>query len=477
MQDVNKPRFVLILVVCIYISVILVIAFKILSYGFMPPDDALRHVAKVISGKDWTQILVLRPGITLDSHVGWHKILELIYETIRLDKDGLIVFSVVSLFFFLCIVPLFFLKRPESWLIALLIVSVANFWSMFRIFLGRPFIFTMTVVVLLGFIWPRLKEKPVPWGPVIVLTVMIALATWIHCLWYMFALPVLCLFLARKWRAGFVVAICTLVGVLIGIMMTGSPIQFVEQTIRHFFLSFGSHTLTRQLVSEFQPFNGDPMMVFVVMFFLGWRSIRKEWNIQLIMTPMFILMMISWTFGFLAIRVWLDWGIPALLVWMTLEFEEYLKKSVDSLSYKRVWLTASLACVLFLSITNDNNNRWTNYSPKECLSVENPRHKEWLPEKGGIFYHSNMFLFYQTFYANPNAEWRYVLGFEPSMMTKEDLTVFRNAQLSGAAQSYAPWIQKMRKEDRLVLTSTVIPQIKELKWYQAIPNTWIGRLP
>jgi len=443
----------------------------------MPPDDALRHVAKAISGKDWTQILVLRPDITMDSHVGWHKILEFIYKTMRLEKDGLFVFSVVSLFSFFCMIPLFFLKRPESWLISLLIVSVANFWSIWRVFLGRPFIFTMAAVVFIGFIWPRFKDKPIPWGAVVIMTIMIALSTWIHCLWYMFALPIVCFFLAREWRAGVVVTCCILAGVLIGMIMTGHPLQFVDQTLRHFFHSFGSHTLARQLVPEFRPFNGDPMIVFVVMVFLGWRAIRKEWNVKSIMTPMFILAMISWTFGFFAIRVWLDWGIPALLVWMTLEFEEYLKKTIDSLSYKRVWLATALACVLFLAITNDNNDRWTNYSPKECLSIENPKHKEWLPEKGGFFYHSNMFLFYQTFYANPNADWRYVLGFEPSMMTKEDLAVFRNAQLSGSVQSYEPWVKKMRKEDRLVLTSSVMPQIKELKWYQAIPNTWIGRLP
>ena len=478
MEDIKKPRYVLILVACIFTAVILLIAFRVMSYGFIPTDDAMRHVAKAVSGKDWTEILVLRPEITMDSHTGWHKILEFIYNTTGCDKDSLIIFSVVSMFLFFCMIPLFFLKRPEAWLISVLIVSVASFPALMRIFLGRPYIFTMAVVVLLGFVWPRFKTKPITWGSVITLTILIALATWInHCLWYIFALPVLCFFLAREWRAGFVVAICTLAGVLIGMTITGQPIQLFHQTLGHFFHTLGDHTLSRQLVPELQPFGGEIVMVIVVMAVLGWRAIRKEWDFRAIMTPMFILALISWTLGFLAARVWTDWGVPALLVWMTLEFEEYLKKSMDSLSFKRVWLSAAVAIVLFLSISNDNNSRWTQNIPMQYLSVDNPKHKEWLPEKGGIFYNSHMGMFYKTFYANPHADWRYILGFETSMMPQDDFVIHRNMQFSNSYLPAYAWVKKMRPEDRLVLQTATVPPIKELQWYQAIPNTWIGRLP
>jgi hypothetical protein len=477
LKDFKKPRYVLILVACIFTAVILLISFRVISYGFIPSDDAMRHVAKVISGKDWAEVLILRPDITMDSHIGWYKILDLIYKTTGCDKDSLIVFSVVSLFIFFCMIPLFFLERSEAWLISVLIVSVASSPALVRIFSGRPYIFTMAVVVLLGFIWPRFKNKPIPWGSVISLTILIALATWIHSLWYMFALPVLCFFLAKEWRAGFVVAICTLLGVLIGMMITGQPIQFFQQTLGHSFHSFGGHTLSRQLVDELQPFGGEIIMVIVVMAILGWRAIRKEWNVQAIMTPMFILALTSWTLGFLVARIWTDWGIPALLVWMTLEFEEYLKKSMDSLSFRRVWLAATVACVLFLSISSDNNSRWTKNIPRQYLSVDNPQHKEWLPEKGGIFYNSHMSLFYETFYANPHVDWHYILGFEPSMMPQYDLVVYRKIQFSNSSLPAYAWVKKMRPQDRLVLKCATVPPIKELLWYQAIPNTWIGRLP
>jgi hypothetical protein len=446
----------------------------------MPPDDARRHVAKAISGKDWTDILVLRPEITMDSHVGWHKILSVVYKTTGFDKDEMIVFSIVVLFILFCIVPIFFLKRPEAWLITFLIIAIVNFNTIFRVFLGRPFIFTMAVVIALGYLWPRFKIKPLPWTPVIILTILIALSTWVHCLWYMFALPVLCFFLAREWRAGVVASLCVLMGVIIGMIMTGHPFQFFYQTVSHFFHSLGEHTLARQLVTEFRPFNGDVMVVIAVFGMLAWRSLRNAWDIKVVYTPIFILAVVSWALGFVVVRVWLDWGIPALCVWMALELEDFLKNYMDSLSVKRVWITLAVACVLFLSITADHNGRWTNTSATSVkyLSEENPEHKKWLPGKDGIVYSDAMHIFYQTFYENPHADWRYILGFEPTMMPKDDLAIFRKIQISNrSVESYEPWVKKMRPEDRLVLPSMSKPMIKELEWNNTIPGTWIGRLP
>ncbi len=96
---------------------------------------------------------------------------------------------------------------------------------------------------------------------------------------------------------------------------------------------------------------------------------------------------------------------------------------------KRVWITLAVACVLFLSVTSDYNSRWTSSKSVQYLSSEKPEHKNWLPEKGGIIYSNSMYVFYQTFYANPQADWRYILGFEPTMMPPEDLAIFRNIQL------------------------------------------------
>ncbi len=474
----TKTRPVIIIVLCIFITVLLLIALRIIAYGFIPVDDAMRHAAKAISGKSWGDILVLRPEITMDSHVGWHAILGFLYSMTGCSVDDLAVFSIVFLFLLFCIMSVFFLKRPEAWLLALLCVVVANFGSLFRVFLGRPFIFTMAVIVFLGFVWPRFKTKSITWPSVIILTILIALATWIHCLWYMFALPVLCFFLAREWRAGMILSGCVLVGVVIGSLMTGHPIQFFMQTLGHFFHSFGDHTLSRQLVTEFRPFNGDAMIVMVILAMLAWRALRRDWSFKVIDNPLFILAGVSWVLGFFVVRVWTDWGIPAVCVWMALEFDEYLKTAMDSSSWKRVGLTLVVACVLFVAMTSDYGGRWTQSMSVQYLSEDKPEHKKWLPEKGGIVYSDDMTIFYQTFFTNPHADWRYILGFEPTMMPPEDLSILRKIQWNyGAVEAYEPWVKKMRPEDRLILRRHSQPAIKELEWNLAVTGTWIGRLP
>ncbi len=84
--------------------------------------------------------------------------------------------------------------------------------------------------------------------------------------------------------------------------------------------------MVRQLVPEFRPFNGDVLVVMAVLGMLAWRALRNAWDIKVIYTPIFILAIVSWALGFVVARVWLDWGIPALCVWMALEFEDYSEK-------------------------------------------------------------------------------------------------------------------------------------------------------
>ena len=52
-----------------------VTALRILALGYLPYDDALRHAAKAVSGRPWSEILLLRPGFDLDSNPGWHAFL------------------------------------------------------------------------------------------------------------------------------------------------------------------------------------------------------------------------------------------------------------------------------------------------------------------------------------------------------------------------------------------------------------------
>jgi hypothetical protein len=103
-----------------------------------------------------------------------------------------------------------------------------------------------------------------------------------------------------------------------------------------------------------------------------------------------------------------------------------------------------------------------------------------VPEPGGVLYNLDLTVFYQTFFRNPRADWRYALGFEPALMRAEDRAVYQElCRTLNAVRACAPWVRKMALEDRLVLLGgpETRPAIPELEWAYAASNTWVGRLP
>src|SRR5687767_4880656 len=66
-----------------WLAAILTLVFiplKILSHGYLPFDDALRHAAKAVSGRDWSDIIVLQDQFKIDHSPGWHWILGLVHQ-------------------------------------------------------------------------------------------------------------------------------------------------------------------------------------------------------------------------------------------------------------------------------------------------------------------------------------------------------------------------------------------------------------
>lgn len=468
------------IVICITVITIIFIPLRVIAYGYLPLDDALRHAAKVISGKDWSQILVVRDEIKMDSHPGWHAVLGCAHRLFGLDQDGLVVFSVVALFILFCLVPIFFLKRPEVWPIALLIVTVANNGFMMRLFFGRPYIISMAVIAMLCLRWQSFKVKKFPYTDVILLALLISASTWMHCSWHLWAVPVFAFFLAREYRAAFRIVIACLAGILIGASFTGHPAVFLKQSFAHSLLAFSGNPLHRMLVSEFQPFGGDMIMVIVAAGLLILRYSRGAWNAKCVDNPVFILAATEWVLAFFVMRFWIDWGMPALMVWIALELQGFFKDLVREYSWRRILITSFGCLALFLALTNDLGGRWTYNLTTEYLSQDDPRQEKWLPDAGGIVYSNDMAVFYQTFFKNPKAPWRYILGFEPAWMPPDDLRIYRKIQWNyGASQSFEPWVKKMRPQDRMIIRgqSESAPKIEGLEWYYTATNTWIGRLP
>ena len=91
-----------------------------------------------------------------------------------------------------------------------------------------------------------------------------------------------------------------------------------------------------------------------------------------------------------------------------------------------------------------------------------------------------MTLFYQTFYKNPHGDWRYILGFEPTLMPAEDFDTYHKILWNyGDAKAYAPWLLKMKPADRLVIRGGrgSPPALPQLEWNYGVSGLWVGRLP
>lgn len=147
-----KQRLVRFAVLLLCTATLLMISLRVIGYVYFPSDDALRHVAKVVSGKDWRDILVIREEIKMDSHPGWHAVLGSFYRATGASGTSLLNFSVIVLFLAFIIPPAFFFSRSEVWVLSLPLSAVFSVGPVFRLFYGRPFIFSMVLVVLFCFL-------------------------------------------------------------------------------------------------------------------------------------------------------------------------------------------------------------------------------------------------------------------------------------------------------------------------------------
>ncbi|HEX9046369.1 MAG TPA: hypothetical protein VF988_05025, partial [Verrucomicrobiae bacterium] len=175
-----------------------------------------------------------------------------------------------------------------------------------------------------------------------------------------------------------------------------------------------------------------------------------------------------------------DWGWPALMVLVAGELELLLVARVVYDSFQRLMLTCSLALIAFLCITADAGSRWSANLTQQYLTTDNPDLQGWMPEKGGILYSVDMTIFYQTYFKNPNGDWRYLVGFEPTLMPKDDFEVYHKILWNlGDGKAYTPWVLKMKPADRLVIRGGrgSPPSIPQLEWNYGVSGIWIGRLP
>ena len=238
--------------------------------------------------------------------------------------------------------------------------------------------------------------------------------------------------------------------------------------------------LSRMLVSEFLPQHGNFYVALIIAAIISIRIYRKQWSRAVIDNPVFWNIISGLLLGFLVGRFWSDWGLVAAFVWIAWELNRVSEEILPFNSRKRFITVTLLSACFFIIITSDIRSRWSFGIPRYPLQYDKAtaEEKAWFPDSGGIMYNDNMLLFYQTFFYNPHAPWKYVLGFEPVLMRPDDLAIYRNIQRSNnAADSYNPWIKKMTAKDRMVFCTNKTPAIDALEWKCINRNTWLGRLP
>lgn len=476
----RRPYLVPLFACVVAAYVLVLIPAEVISLGYVPVDDARRHVAKVVSGKSWQDVLVLRDGIDMDSHPGWHAVLGVVHAATRWDTRGLLLFSVCALFYLITFLPLAGGIRPEAWLLSLTLMMAVCAGVDLRMLNGRPLLVSVAYVMLVCLVWQKLcNQHPRP-GHLVLVAVGAALSTWIHCSWYLLALPIVAFVLARRWRAAVYLSACTAAGVVVGAILTGSPIRFIAGTSAHAFRAFSELPEMGLRVGEFRPMPPAPLVVAAAVLVVWLRQRRGERVSNLFRDPAFVLAAAGYLLGLRVQRFWGDWGVPAFLVWSAREFHATLTLVMPRTSLQRAALVLVAAAALYLHITPDLHGKWSRHAVGHYLSMENPEHREWLPDSGGTAYSNDMAFFYNTFYRNPHGPWKYVLGFEPTMMPEEDLRVY--ADVIGGGDPYravAPWVAKLTPADRLVLLSRSAqqPRIPSLEWCRTDDGYWIGRRP
>lgn len=472
-------RYVPLTVWVVVVMTLILIPLKIISYDYLPQDDALRAAGKAVSGKSWQQILVLNDVYKIDHEYGWSLLLSKIHTVFNADADAIVIFSVVSLFVLAGLAAVPWLRYPEAWL-ATLALSMITVLMPYRLLQGRPYIVSIAALMALLLFWRQFSAAKPKWWMAVLMTGLMAASVYFHGTWYLWALPVAAFFLAGQFRWGFTVAVCWVAGVFLGSLLTGHLIEYPLQAIKVVQLATGRHMTQRTLAGELQPENGDMYALYALGGLLLLRRLAGLNSLSFFRDPVFWLVCLTWTLAFRVGRFWVDWGWPALMVLLVCDLQQLLASRLALDSFRRLGLACGLALVAFLSITGDVGSRWTANLTQQYLTADNRDLKGWLPEKDGIFYCTDMTIFYQTFYKNPHGDWRYILGFEPTLMRPEDFDVYYKVLWNyGDPKAYDPWLLKMKPADRLVIRGgrASVPAIPQLEWNYGVTGIWVGRLP
>lgn len=453
--------------------VVLLIPLLILWLGWRPPDDALRHAAKAVSGREWAEVLVLREGAERDSHPGWHAILTVVHRVTGVSASGLVVLSVLGLCLAVLLPGVLLLRAPEAWLMALLVTALTDPSRLIRLEAGRPFLVMTSLVATLCLLYPR-HSRGLGREAFAVLAATFAVVAWIHPSWYLFLLVPTACALTCQVRLAVQITAALALGVALGGALTGHPVGFIADSLNHLSSVFG-HAPPTTLVAELRPQIAPAAFPLSCLAIMGWRAFRGRWTSATLANPVFALALLGWVLGLAVRRFWADWGFPAALVWLAFEFQEALEESSRS-HLGRLAMAVAVSIPLLLAATIDYGGRFTSRDRTlDCLAEL--REGDALPGPGGVLYSRYMQVFNEVFFRRPRANFRYVVGYEPGLMRADDLAVYGRL-IRGEVDAYREWAERMRPEDRLLIVASSEDQLPAvgLDWSLACGSVWSGRV-
>lgn len=470
-------KYIPLLILVISAILLLIIPLKILSLGFAPQDDIRANCGVIASERSWGDFLVLNEETRISIHVGWLNLWKCFYGLTGRDKEFLLLGMVAIMFWVITLLPLFTLNRPEALLGGLFACFVADpDWT--RALLGRPHNFDMAFMLFFGLWWNRLRARSTPVAVMGILALLAGLASFSHAVFYLFVIPVAVTGIAGEWRVFRRLAVSILCGVTVGLLATGHAWDYTAQSIIHVYRTINTQLLERQLAMELWSNTMNMDIALVVILFLLWRQARHAWKLQVVKSPLFLLCVLYWILGFKVTRFWNDWGSPAVIAWLTLELQSFLRRAQDSSSPGRIGLTLTLGLALFLFTTANVQDRWSNAATFETIDTAKPEQANLLPEPGGILYHPDMGLYNTLVYTYPHGRWKYILGEESSHMPEDDRAIFLNILYEKMAPgAFKPWVEKLRPQDRIAIYSRSRPPFNQLLWANPIHTLWIGRVP
>jgi len=454
-------------------------------WGYLPPDDALRHAAYAVSDHTWNEILVLRSSMdtpAMDSHPGWHKTLRFLHG-FGFSKERLVLFPTLLFSLTLLLLPLVFLRAPWVWALTLVVLSSAQPNAFLRVFNGRPYWVTaLTMGMMLGGwqLLPSQSEK----RRLLYVGVFLgtAAAVYVHSTWYLLSMPLLVCFSKSRFREWCQFSMVVCLGILAGAALTGDGLHYLAFQLEHLYRALGSLRPGDYVVGEFRPLSwlNSLMGILGILAVLVYWKRKPEARLN---TPFLRMAVLGWLLSVLNGRFWYDWGFVAAAIALA----QVIQQLFDDVWPIPSWIRRSavvVGCVALIPLLTRSpwGRTWTDWSAEDheaALHRAQESSISWMPEDHGIVYATSMRVFFYWFYAFPEQSWKYAPGYEPGLLPDDDLRVFRQWNASREDSLLFAWTSKLRLQDRLVVWGEPEdpPPALPLEWQLIPPTYWVGRIP